>query len=143
MTHMLRSLSLAALLFAPAQTASSRSTGVKESPVDTVYTYIGTINPKTRGTTPVIKAPGGSVGLFPSFTPDVEDMYLADRIFGFPLGIGSLMVTTGDVRIDPKANASTFDHDLETATPYYYQVLLEDSDVNVEYTVTDLSLIHI
>ncbi|HEY3414372.1 MAG TPA: GH92 family glycosyl hydrolase [Armatimonadota bacterium] len=110
---------------------------MKDTPVDTIYPYIGTINPKTRGTTPVIKVPGGTVGLFPSFSPEMEDMYLADKIYGFPLGAASLMVTTGDVRTDAGANASSFDHDLETATPYYYQVLLEDSDINAEFTLTD------
>lgn len=110
---------------------------MKVAPVDLVYPYIGTINPKTRGTTPVIKAPGGTVGLFPSFTPEMEDMYLADKIYGFPLGVGNLMVTTGDVRTAPRVNASSFDHDLETATPYYYRVLLEDSDINAEFTLTD------
>ena len=109
--------------------------GAKKTPVDDVYMYIGTINPKTRGTTPVIKVPGGTVGLFPSFT-QMTDWYFADKLYGFPLGVGSLMINTGDVKTGRSENASRFDHDLETATPYYYQVLLEDPDVNTEFTVT-------
>lgn len=128
---------LVALLCATAQTALGRNQPMKQAPVDVVYPYIGTINPKTRGTTPVIKAPGGSVGLFPNFTPDMQDMYLADKIYGFPLGVGQLMVATGAVRTEARENASRFDHDLETATAYSYQVLLEDWDVTVEYTPTD------
>ncbi len=108
-----------------------------KSPVDYVNLYMGTINPKTRGTTPVIKVPGGHVSLFPSFTPEMEDLYLADKIYGFPLGVANLMISTGKVRTNSKENASHFDHDLETATPYYYQVLLEDPNVNVEYSLTD------
>lgn len=32
--------------------------------------------------------------------------------------------------------ASSFDHDFETATPYYYSVLLEDYGIITEYSVT-------
>jgi putative alpha-1,2-mannosidase len=108
----------------------------KKTPVDYVYPYIGTINPKTRPTVPVIKLPSGSVGLFPLFNPTIEDLYLADKIYGFPLGFGSLMINTGTVRPGIKQNASRFDHDLEKATPYYYQVLLEDPDILTEFTIS-------
>ena len=108
----------------------------KRMPVDDVYLYMGTINPKTRGTVPVIKVPGGNVSLFPSFTPEMEDLYLADKIYGFPLPVGNLMINTGKVTVGAKANASKFDHDMETATPYYYQVLLEDPNITTEYTLT-------
>ncbi len=111
-----------------------------KTPVDYVYMYIGTINPKTSGTTPVIKVPYGQVSIFPTFTR-MTDWYFADKIHGFPIGMGSLMVSAGDVVVGTEANASRFDHDLETATPYYYQVLLEDPDVNTEFTVTENTLI--
>jgi putative alpha-1,2-mannosidase len=117
--------------------------GSKKTPVDYVNPYIGTINPKTRGVTPIIKLPGGTVSLFPtvgvspSVTPATQDIYLDDRIFGFPLGFGNLMINTGEVKTGARDNASKFDHDLETATPYYYQALLEDPDINAEFTVTD------
>ncbi|GAB3924881.1 GH92 family glycosyl hydrolase [Mucilaginibacter myungsuensis] len=111
------------------------------SPSDYVDLYIGSINPKTRSTAPVIKAPGGSVQCFPNFNPEIEDFYLSDKIFGFPVGFGTLMATTGEVKTGAKANASKFDHTLETATPYYYQAILEDPDINVEYTVTDNALL--
>lgn len=109
----------------------------KKAPVDYVNMYIGSINPKTRSTTPVIKVPGGNVGLFPTFTPGAEDMYLSDKIYGFPLGFGNLMINTGEIRTGAAANASRFDHNLETATPYYYEVLLEDPEINAEFTITD------
>ncbi|MDR1557834.1 MAG: GH92 family glycosyl hydrolase [Tannerellaceae bacterium] len=112
------------------------TSGNETIPVDNVYMYIGSINPKTRGTTPVIKVPGGTVGLFPAFMPGFTDWYFSDKIYGFPLGVGSLMVNTGKMKVGSKENASGFDHDLETATPYYYQVLLEDPDVNTEFTIT-------
>ncbi len=111
-----------------------------QSPADDVYMYIGTINPKTRGTTPVIKVPGGTIGLFPTFRP-MTDWYFADKIFGFPLSIGSLMANTGKMKIGVTENASRFDHDHEKATPYYYQVLLEDPDINAEFTITNNTVI--
>ncbi|MDR3140211.1 MAG: GH92 family glycosyl hydrolase [Tannerellaceae bacterium] len=109
--------------------------------VDDVYMYIGTINPKTRGTTPVIKVPGGTTGLFPAFTPGMTDWYFADKIYGFPLGVGSLMANTGKMKVGNRENASRFDHDLETTTPYYYQILLEDPEINAEFTVTENTVV--
>ncbi|MFD2874309.1 GH92 family glycosyl hydrolase [Mucilaginibacter ximonensis] len=108
-----------------------------KSPADYVDLYIGSINPKNGSTAPVIKAPGGNMSIFPSFNPSVEDFYLSDKIFGFPTGFGSLMLSKGEFKPGVRENASHFDHDMETATPYYYQALLEDPNINVEYTMTD------
>ena len=144
MSFRMTALALAIGASSFAQTSTSVKQTVlpaEKTPVDYVYPYIGTINPKTRSTVPVIKVPGGNVGLFPSFTPGMEDLYLADKIFGFPLGFANLMMSTGNVKTGAKENASSFDHDLETATPYYYQALLEDPDINAEFTVTDNTLI--
>jgi putative alpha-1,2-mannosidase len=114
------------------------SNTVSKTPVDYVSMYIGTINPKTRPTLPVMKTPGGKVTFFPNFTPEMEDAFLADKIYSFPVGFGNLMVNKGQLtNFTARANASRFDHDMETATPYYYQVLLEDNDINTEYTLTD------
>ena len=119
---------------------SSCNCSTTTTPADDVYMYIGTINQKTRGTTPVIKVPGGTVSLFPAFRP-MTDWYFADKIYGFPLGIGSLTANTGQMKIGVAENASRFDHDLETATPYYYQVLLEDPDINTEFTITSNTIV--
>ena len=115
---------------------SGCSINTEKDPADEVYMYIGTINPKTRGTSPVIKVPDGKVGLFPTFTPGMTDWYLADKLYGFPLGVGNLMVNTGKVKVGAAENASKFDHDLETAAPHYYRALLEDPGINAEFTVT-------
>jgi putative alpha-1,2-mannosidase len=114
---------------------SAASTG--KTPADYVDLYIGSINPKTRSTGPIIKAPDGNMNIFPSFNPAIEDFYLSDKIFGFPLGFGNLMISKGDFKSSALENASHFDHDLETATPYYYRALLEDPNINTEYTMTD------
>jgi putative alpha-1,2-mannosidase len=121
--------------------AKTTAVAAGKSPADYVDLYIGSINPKTRSTSPVIKAPGGNISIFPTFNPEIEDFYLSDKIMGFPISVGSLMASTGDVKFGPRVNASKFDHDMETATPYYYQVLLEDPDINTEFTLTNNTLI--
>jgi hypothetical protein len=65
-----------------------------------------------------------------------QDRYLADKIYGFSPGVGMLMVSTGEVRPEPRAYASDFDHDFETATPYYYAVDLQTCSSRAEYTAT-------
>ena len=130
-------LSLSIYSFAQKNPSSKNVVLQSKTPVDYVDLYMGTINPKTRPTVPVIKLPGGNISLFPSFTPGFEDLFLADKIYGFPLSAANLMVSTGKVTTSAKMNASAFDHDLEKATPYYYQVLLEDQDINSEFTLTD------
>jgi putative alpha-1,2-mannosidase len=120
-----------------AQKAGKKVAIPGKTPADYVDLYIGSINPKTRSTAPIIKAPGGSMNIFPEFNPAIEDFYLSDKIFNFPLGFGNLMISKGDFKSSNRDNASRFDHDMETAKPYYYQVLLEDPNINTEYTMTD------
>jgi len=121
-----------------------------QDPVDYVNPNIGTIGHLLKATTPDVQLPRGMIRLFPHTTPGIRDIYLADKIYSFSvtslsndfsggLGIFSLMPTTGNIRVDEGENASGFDHDLEKATPYYYSVLLEDYNINVEYTVTEHS----
>ena len=93
---------------------------VAQTPADEVYMYIGPVNQKTRGTTPVIKIPDGSISLFPTFT-QMTDWYFADKILGFPLGVGSVMANSGTMESGDWTKGSRFDHDHEQATPYYYR----------------------
>jgi putative alpha-1,2-mannosidase len=130
-------LMLGGTAFAQHKAGTKSTAAVGKTPADYVDLYIGSINPKTRSTAPIIKAPGGNMNIFPTFNPAIEDFYLSDKIFGFPLGFGNLMISKGEFKSGARDNASKFDHDLETATPYYYQALLEDPNVNVEYTMTD------
>ncbi len=112
-----------------------------EEPADFVNPYIGSISPKTGGTSPLVYIPHGMIEVSPEFTPGIGDEYLADKIFGFPAGPAVVMATTGNLTTGRGENSSGFDHDLETATPYYYQAMLEDFNINAQYTVTDHSII--
>lgn len=121
-----------------------------QEPVDYVNPNIGTIGHLLTATTPDVQVPRGMIRLIPRTTPGIRDVYLADKIYSFSvislsndfsggLGMFSLMATTGDIKVDEAANASGFDHDSERATPYYYSVMLEDYDIEVEYTATEHS----
>ena len=118
-----------------------------QDPVDYVNPNIGTIGHLLKATTPDVQLPRGMIRLIPITTPGIRDIYLADKIYSFSatslsndfsqgLGLFSVMATTGDIKVDAGDNASWFDHDSEKTTPYYYSVLLEDYDINVEYTTT-------
>jgi len=75
------------------------------------------------------------VQIAPITTPGINDRYLADKIYGFPVGPAVIM----PIKVDPKGEASkyasSYDHDMETVTPYHYSVFLEDFDIEAEYSV--------
>lgn len=121
-----------------------------QEPVDYVNPYIGSIGHLLTATTPDVQLPRGMVRLIPSTTPGIRDVYLADKIYSFSVislsndfsrkeGAFSLMATTGGLSVEADEMASFYDHDQEKATPYYYSVLLEDYNINVEFTATEHS----
>ncbi len=120
--------------------------GWTKDAVDYVDPNIGTIGHLLVATSPDVMLPNGHVRLAPYTTPGITDKYLADKIYGFPVRESShrrsqvtalLMATTGELEVNPAENASTYDHDLEIATPYYYAITLDDYDIRVELTVAE------
>ncbi|SFS20896.1 alpha-1,2-mannosidase, putative [Granulicella pectinivorans] len=107
-----------------------------KTPVDYVSPNIGGIGQLLTATSPLVQLPHGMVRLAPVTTPEIKDRYLADKIYGFPAGAGTIMVTTGMPSTIPAENASEFDHDFETATPYFYKVELATSGAAAAYTAT-------
>jgi predicted alpha-1,2-mannosidase len=105
--------------------------------VDYVSPNIGGIGQLLTSTRPVVQRPHGMAILAPITTPGITDHYLADKIFGFPVGPATLMASTGETETAPAAYASDFDHDLETATPYYYEADLESWQIRAEMTATN------
>ncbi len=116
-------------------TLAAQPARVKE-PVDSVNPNIGTIGHLLTATVPYVQVPHGMARLAPVTTPGTQDRYLADRIYGFPAGPATLMAYTGEMTTDPARIASRYDHDFETATPYWYRVRLDDSDIEAEFTAT-------
>src|SRR3984957_15192496 len=75
--------------------------------------------------------------LAPITTPGISDRYLADKIFGFPIGAATLMASDGEVGTRPETYASEYDHDFETATPYYYEADLQTWGIKSEFTAAE------
>jgi predicted alpha-1,2-mannosidase len=108
----------------------------QKEPVDFVSPNIGGIGQLLTTTIPYVQLPYGMARIAPVTTPGITDRYLADKIYGFPAGPAMLMASTGTGGTKPEANASEFDHDFETATPYSYAVDLETSGIRAEDTAT-------
>jgi len=129
------SAAIAALLLLVAGTACAKERLDKE-PVDYVDPNIGGIGQLLTATSPYVQYPHGMVRLAPITTPGITDRYLADKIYGFPVGQGLIMMSAGAAGPRRVSYASDFDHDFETATPYYYAVELQTWDIRSEMTVT-------
>jgi predicted alpha-1,2-mannosidase len=110
-----------------------------KEPVDYVNPNIGTIGHLLTATVPYVQYPHGMARIAPMTNPGFQDRYLADKIFGFPAGPATLMAFTGEFSSDPVRTTSHYDHDFETATPYWYKVRLDDSDIEAEATATPLA----
>jgi putative alpha-1,2-mannosidase len=119
----------------------------KKTPLDHVNPNIGGIGHLLVATDPAVQLPQGTIRLCSNPWPEIYDRYLADKVCSFSLrdvvryGTKTIpswiMATTGNIQVTPAKMASNYDHDFETVTPYYSALLLEDYDINVEYTTTD------
>lgn len=95
---------------------------------------IGTIGHLLQATAPNVQSPHGAAVVTPVFRPGMKDRYNSDKIFGFTAGCTQVMPTaSGDIP-DYWKTASAFDHDLETARPDHYEVLLEDPGIWERHT---------
>ena len=119
----------------------------KKTPLEYVNPNIGGIGHLLVATDPIVQLPQGLVKIASNPWPEIYDRYLTDKVFSFSLRdvvkygrktIPSwIMATTGNIEVTPAKIASNYDHDFETVTPYYSALLLEDYDINTEYTVTE------
>lgn len=122
------------ILLASSPALAAKAPTIK--PADYVSPNIGGIGQLLTATLPFVQVPYGMARLVPVTTPDIQDRYLADKLYGFSPGVGMFMVSTGKVSTEPSAYASDFDHDFETAKPYYYAVDLQTWASKAEYTAT-------
>lgn len=126
----------AALLLGLSGSSAVCATAKHMEPVDYVSPNIGGIGQLLTATVPYVQTPHGMARLAPVTTPGINDRYLADKIYGFPAGPAMLMASTGQVSTQPKNYASTFDHDFETTTPYYYSADLQSWGIKAEVTAS-------
>ena len=111
-------------------------------PVDYVKPGIGGVSILLTTTRPVVQLPHDYPQVTPLLNPGITDSYLATKIYGFPAGGVALMPATGGIQTDPERMASSFDRDFETRTPYYYEGLLEDSNIQAFYTVGHFAIFY-
>lgn len=131
-----RAVLFTTLLVGLAGSAVASSAVKRVEPVDYVSPNIGGIGQLLTATIPYVQTPHGMARLAPITTPGINDRYLADKIYGFPAGPAMLMISTGKVSTHPKDYASTFDHDFETTTPYYYEADLQSWGIKAEATAS-------
>uniref|UniRef100_A0A372IM07 Glycoside hydrolase family 92 protein n=2 Tax=Paracidobacterium acidisoli TaxID=2303751 RepID=A0A372IM07_9BACT len=113
-----------------------------KDPVDYVSPNIGGIGQLLTATIPYVQYPHGMARIAPVTTPGITDRYLADKIYGFPAGPAVLMASTGTATTHLKDYASDFDHDFETATPYYYATDLLTWKIKAELTAGKQSVFY-
>lgn len=99
---------------------------------DYVDPYIGSIGHLLKATRPVVLLPHSMAQVQPITDPEVNDLYLTDHIYGFQINGAAVMAGVGDV---PNF-ISKYDHDFEFIKCYRGWVLLEDSGIEVSYTVS-------
>ncbi len=97
---------------------------------------IGGVGHLLEPTRPTVQIPNQMIRVFP-----VRNDYMDDQIRFFPLNVTShrqgqifgIMPSGSDVLTNHWFEGSEYDHDQETSTPYYYQVLLENDHINLEF----------
>ncbi|BAX81398.1 GH92 family glycosyl hydrolase [Labilibaculum antarcticum] len=107
--------------------------------VDYVNPNIGGIGHMLEPTIPLVHLPNSMMRI--SKEPNG---YQSEKITHFPFSIvshrkgiiGKFMISQNPTSNQPKDWESAYDHDQETASPYYYSVLLEESDIKMELTAS-------
>lgn len=107
----------------------------QRTPAEYVNPYIGTVGHLLTATRPVTMLPHGVAQIFPNVSPRMNDYYFAEKITSFPIGSLAVMFAKEDVS-DIRHAVSGFDMSAVESHPYSYRVYLEDSDIDVEGSVT-------
>ncbi len=121
---------------------SAAAARTEKQPVDYVRPDIGGVSLLLKTTRPLVLLPHGYPQVTPLLNPGLADSYLATKIYGFPAGGAVLMPATGELKTKPGTLASNFDRALETRTPYYYQGLLSDDNIEASYTVGHFAIFY-
>jgi len=115
-----------------------------------VDSNIGSVAPLLTTKNPTVHRPHSMVRVFPVTKPGLNDRYLSDKIYGFAVNmpayrmghVTELMPTSGKITIDKNLYASLYDHDQEEVHPWYHKVLLEDSNIESDWTTTERAVIY-
>ncbi len=113
--------------------------------IDLVNPRIGTVSHVLQPTYPTVHRPYGMLRFWPVTNPGLVDPYLATHIYSFPLNrpehrggpAMTVMPMMGKADLKKESYRSEFDRDFEVITPYYYSVILDDLDMQVEFATTE------
>lgn len=111
---------------------------------------IGGVAPLLTTKKPTVHRPHSMVRVFPVTRPGLEDRYLSDKIYGFALNmpayrmghVTELMPSAGKPNANYNATASGYDHGLEEVHPWYHKVILEDPQVEADWTTTERAVVY-
>ncbi|HZK93173.1 MAG TPA: GH92 family glycosyl hydrolase [Prolixibacteraceae bacterium] len=111
---------------------------------------IGGVAPLLTTKNPTVHRPHSMVRVFPVTKPGLNDRYLSDKIYGFAVNmpayrmghVTELMPTSGTLLLDKNVYASLYDHDQEEVHPWYHKVLLEDYNIEADWTTTERAVIY-
>ncbi len=104
---------------------------------DLVNPHIGRVSHLLKATHAAVMRPHGMAVVTPLYTPNVNDNYLAEIIHGFPVNASGFLPDARKNEDDPPRPYALYDHDRETVMCYLGDMLLEDTDIRVEYTTTE------
>ena len=118
--------------------------------VDYVNPQIGGISQLLVPTYNTVHLPNSMLRFNPIKSPGISDHYVAGKIYGLPVNfpghrqksILSIMPAVGDLDVNIDSLASEYDHDFEIVAPFYYSVLLEDDEIQAEFTPAERSAIY-
>lgn len=111
---------------------------------------IGSVAPLLTTKNPTVHRPHCMVRVFPVTKPGLNDRYLSDKIYGFALNmpayrmghVTELMPTSGKLVINKNEYASSYDHDQEEVHPWYHKIILEDYNIEADWTTTERAVIY-
>jgi len=111
---------------------------------------IGSVAPLLTTKIPTVHRPNSMVRVFPLTRPGLNDRYLSDRIYGFTVNmpayrqgyVTEIMPSSGKLILNRNESASVYDHELEVVHPWYHKVLLEDYNIEADWTTTERAVIY-
>ncbi|MDR2969627.1 MAG: GH92 family glycosyl hydrolase [Tannerellaceae bacterium] len=115
----------------------------EKEPVDYVNPYMGNISHLLVPTYPTVQLPNSMLRVFPS-----RGDFTGDRLNGFPLMVTNHRRASGFL-VSPRQGAETdmspvvsHSYDREKILPYYYQVYLDDANIEVAFAPSVQSAVY-
>ena len=137
--HCLASVVLASILGACGEVQNQKIIG--RAPVDYVNPYMGNISHLLVPTFPTIHLPNSMLRVYPERAD-----YTTDQLNGLPLIVtshrGSSAFNLSPYQGDSLRPVIAYSYDDEKLKPYYYEVFLDDAEINVKYAPSHQSALY-